>query len=78
MNFLYIKDIGINRNNKYILHNNANDGLLNNVNASFNVLDSRRITQYKIFIITRYSIGTEIKNTKTTFDNSNIINSTLA
>ena len=75
---LYTKDNIINEYSEYILYEEAYDGLLDCINASFNFLTSERTEKEKISIITSGSTGTPLNNKNSIVNTANRMKSSIS
>ena len=75
---LYTKDTEIDEYSEFILYDKFYDGLLDCVNASFDLLTSGRTKKEKISIITSGSTGTASNNPKSIVKDTNRMNASVA
>ena len=75
---IYTKDKEINEYSEYILYDDSYEGLLDCVNASFNLLTSDRTTKEKVLIINSGSTGKPSQNKNSKVKNINRMNGSVS
>ena len=75
---LYTKEIEITEYSEYFLYERSYEGLLDCINASFNLLTSSRNSKEKILILTSGSTNTASKNINSIVSSSNRMNNSVA